>query len=513
MRDKRDIIRAFSLFEEERSELIGTFRLEGFLIWPIVKSALCYNFIRTQALEEQVKIRQGRRRILYRKIEALLYLVSASIKIYLKCRKNKETVLFFTKTIDKLTRVNGKYFNFLTDGFITGRIVKHFVYTEESVDGDYREPYTVPIDLKLDHLNILSLFFRKKEQRKKNRALATAFAGHLNQYLSDKKFPIQVDIITMEELLNNFLVEYRVSNTFLRFVKPSLIITSEKIGTGFYAAACEQNIKTIDLQHGIIDSSEPMYQYSSKLKSFKTKMLLPDIIGLWGRHHKCILLQKEFWDEKDLYVLGNQRLHINRAKLADHAKENIVLFPTQWTVFEETKQLLEALARVPYKDFKFILKLHPAEPASFKEYFFSFSEKNDDWMAIAAGTEDIYELFAQARLVVGFNSASMIEAAALKTPSITLTTPQMPYGIYDFLGVDIPMVGIKAVALENLTALIELIHMAITNVPFYRTWQEEAAKLGAVFFAEDYEANALALIENEIRSPRLQAQPINTCAE
>jgi hypothetical protein len=296
-------------------------------------------------------------------------------------------------------------------------------------------------------------------------------------------------------------------------VRPKLIITSERIGTGLFAAAHKQNIKTIDLQHGIIDSFEPMYQFAGSLKPFKAKMLLPDIIGLWGMRHKCILSKRGFWNEEDLYVLGNQRLHINRRKLAGRAKDDIVVFPTQWTVFEETKQLLEELGKVRYKHFKLILKLHPAEPDPFKEYYLRFLQKNSDWMTIATADEDIYELFARAKLVVGFNSASMIEAAALKTPSITLTTAEMPFGIYDFLGSDIPMNGIKRVALQDATDLIGLIHKAIADVSFYRRWQEEAATLAALFFSEDYEANARTLIQNEIRSPYLRAQSIETCAE
>lgn len=138
------------------------------------------------------------------------------------------------------------------------------------------------------------------------------------------------------------------------------------------------------------------------------------------------------------------------------------------------------------------------EPESFREFYINFAETHSHWVTIKYPKDDIYELISRSKLLIGFNSTSMIEAAALDTPSITLTTPLMPKGIYEFLGDNISKKGIKPIELTNTSEILNTIDLAITDKDFYSEWQSNAREAGQLFFADNFDKRSRALMEQLI---------------
>src|SRR5205814_5034353 len=117
MRDPREILKTFQCFEKEKAGKIAKFELQGFLAWPIIKSSLCYKYMREQSIAEQTDkpAQQSPIKKIAKGSIGLLGAISQLSKIYFA--RKKKAVLFYAKSADKLTKLDGRYFNYVTDGF------------------------------------------------------------------------------------------------------------------------------------------------------------------------------------------------------------------------------------------------------------------------------------------------------------------------------------------------------------------------------------------------------------
>ena len=274
MRNPREILKVFHCFENERAEKIGQFSINGFLAWPIIKSNLCYRYIREKSIPAEQTKPGARENSLFKIARKTLVLIGALGylgRIYLIKSRKKNSVLFYAKSADKLTKLEGYYFNYLLDGFIREHVVTNFIYAEQSLEGNYRRPYSTTIDLKIDKLFALSFFYKTRARRKELKKTAAAITGEINDYLA-RTPGMQIREKDVKEILVAFWTEYKISRLLLKALKPAMIITSEKIGTGLFAAAADLKIPAVDLQHGIIDALEPMYQYSARLSPARETM-------------------------------------------------------------------------------------------------------------------------------------------------------------------------------------------------------------------------------------------------
>lgn len=496
MIDGRELIKLFFLFEQKEADFIGKERIDDFLVWPIIKSPLCYSYLSQVSVTQSTEIKSGNKwlNLITKSFSAISFLLKTNLSA-----KFRHKVLVYAKTVDKQSKKDHKYINYITDGWILEGAVQNYFYTEYADSGIYREPSLIPIAFRLNNLDILSIVIPKKKLKSKVSNIALSITQKINEFLKVSGSELQIALSEVEEILIRFLVTKKISSIFLKSIRPSTIITSEKLGTGFYAAANKMKIPVIDLQHGIIDQYEPMYQYAETLKPYKASMLLPDFIGVWGGFHQHMLLQHNFWHLSEIPIIGNYRMYLRG--LQNHSgsgKDNSILLPTQWTVFNESKLLLNNMAACNERNFSLIIKLHPMEPESFREFYINFAETHSHWVTIKYPKDDIYELISRSKLLIGFNSTSMIEAAALDTPSITLTTPLMPKGIYEFLGDNISKKGIKPIELTNTSEILNTIDLAITDKDFYSEWQSNAREAGQLFFADNFDKRSRALMEQLI---------------
>lgn len=489
-------------FEEKHAVELSGCTIRNKLAWSIIKAPLYFGFLQNTIRNgsgEPPVINSRSLRFL-KKVKKIIAIGWGILSIaYIKVsQQSSRKVLFYAYAGDKIVKdKEGFYFNFLVDGIIVDEICKNFFYAERSFSGDYKIPARVKANFKIDRLDPLFSYYRV---RFKSDAEAIACAGYLFALLKDffenSEWLKEKDIL---DILVVFLAELSTTTRFLKALKPIAVITSEKPGTGFMAACNEMGIVTVDLQHGIIDDKHPQYIYSSLLAFEKKKMNMPSYIGVFGQLHKDILLKSGFWNANDIVVLGNKRVDVNRSRFSNTTINQdgqfAILFPTQWTFYKETIYLLNQLKEKIRGKCVIILKLHPMEPAEYVLGYQKVCEDCSDIIQLSGKEVDIYKHIAESKIVIGFNSAVLLEAVSLFTPCISFSTQDNPVGIHSFLGNMNLQRAIKLIAYDDITAILEIIDNLIASSSFYEEWLQQTKQQSNYLYAESYNENCIKLIE------------------
>lgn len=520
---KREVVgKSLYEFEDQCFEAIKTLQLFGYNAWQIVKYPLYWELI-TQDEQPSPSMDQagtpgspGKLSAQLNKIPELLKLSYSLARLY----GRKGLTLFYAHSVDKAFNAEkGLYFNGLVDPLITNGIVTDYIYAETPQEGKYKDPSLVKRDFKAHELLVLSSFIRIfSRQRAKVKQLADQLHRLLEAHFANAGIEVRLSAAYLESILAAFCSEYQYSILFLKIARPALIITSERLGSGLLAAAKKLSIPSVDLQHGLIDQYHAQYIYVGKMRAIKGSLAIPSYLGVFGRLHKDVLLYDGFWAEQDVVILGNSRIQDNRAKYMQGASaaglsgtgEKTILIPTQKTTFRELTTLLETLiagketgegtaegrggaARLRCK---IILKLHPLEPPANVEVYSSLAARKPDLIILAARESNTYELMMKARLVVGFDSAVLLESVSMVRPCITLTTDAAPKGIHGFYpngGLEDAIIPVKV---GDVTTLIDLINRVMEDDAFYGEWIKKLDIYSDNLYSKDYLQNCRNFINS-----------------
>jgi hypothetical protein len=488
MVDKTKLGKLLFDYEAAHATELSENKLKGFMVWSIVKPTLYFHLLFEDkgGAEPAGPIIKPASRI-KSIVTFFTDLLSAAFK-----NKDKKAILLYSSSYNKLAKNNeGLFFNFITDPYVTEGVVENYINLEQSANGFYKEPALVATDLKLDGLFALSFLERKFIPKDKISIQATNLSLSINRYFKENNVELTVDKEIIDGILVNFYTDYLLNSFLLKILKPKLIITSEKIGSGLFGAAINLGIKRVDVQHGLMDPYDGMYKYAPELAPFKPNMLLPTELVVWGSHFQDFMVANKFWKENEIRVLGNMKMNAFKAKFKLLNQQSVnLLLPTQWPFFKETMHLLQQLKLVPEKKFHLVLKIHPVEPGEFKKQYLEFAASNKGWLTVAEQDEDIYQIIARSKIVVGFSSASLIEAVKLGVPVITLTTESLNQGVHYYLGNDALKNAIRILNYLNTSELVNLANKAVIDQDFYFNWLGELKDAGENLYANDYKFNA-----------------------
>ena len=102
---------------------------------------------------------------------------------------------------------------------------------------------------------------------------------------------------------------------------------------------------------------------------------------------------------------------------------------------------------------------------------------------------------SNSKIVLGFDSTTLLESICLGIPSITVGLINVPEGIHSLLGTDYFKDAIKCVQLNRPDDLLELIKKGMLETEFYKKWSEVAFEKGKDLYATDYYGNIRTLIK------------------
>ena len=224
----------------------------------------------------------------------------------------------------------------------------------------------------------------------------------------------------------NFLVKlikdrYLSCNIAYSFLKKtnikSLIIVNSYGFNHFVWAAKKLNIKTIELQHGIISNLHLGYHYpSSKIDSIDC---FPEYLLTFGN----------FWNELAKIPIIKNRIVANgyfffNKQVAKYQNLNIqkmnkILVISQSTIGERLSKEIIKMAK-ELKDFEIIYKPHPKEIITQTSYLQELSKFKN--ITIANNTS-LYALFAECEWQIGVFSTALFEGLGFGLKTIILKLP------------------------------------------------------------------------------------------
>lgn len=141
------------------------------------------------------------------------------------------------------------------------------------------------------------------------------------------------------------------------------------------AMACKKdNVKLIEVQHGVV-TSENVY-YNSTSKENANKLILPDFIFVLGREWKDILLRQKFiYTDENVKVVGTTDYMKERQLVVSEIKRVVIAFPPKkYSLLDISDIVLDYLSKNKdnLKNIELILRPHPIDGveslAQFEEF-------------------------------------------------------------------------------------------------------------------------------------------------
>jgi hypothetical protein len=495
-------------FEQKESGRLKDRKWKNYLLWAILKQPLFFHISR-----EGSNAHAGNRtaangssnpaawRLLFARLTGTL---SAAADVFLRNSSRKRGVLVFANSIDKRIRnSSGANVNILVDRIVLSGLADPFLYCERSDSGEYFEPSAVKRHVSLDDWEGLApLVKRLLPKPTLLRSDIEDILDAVECFFKEEGHTIRVDRRLMMDVVGQFRAERLFMRWMLAAVRPKLIVWSEKPCTGHQAAANERKVPSIDLQHGIIDRLHPQYVFHSAFREVKNSMAMPGQVGLFGAFHKTNLLDSGFWTEDELVVLGSSRMERYRSKVTPVEKhpgnELTILIPTQWNAITETKELLAMVMGLPIA-LRIWIKLHPMESADNVVFFERFAEEHERRVEIKSKNDDIYDLIRAADIMIGFDSASLLESIVLGTPVITMATAEMPEGIHTYLNNMMLSDSIRLVRSENPEQVGVMLARFASDAAYREQWQACTRRDANSLYDEHYLENIKTFLHDKFK--------------
>ena len=215
------------------------------------------------------------------------------------------------------------------------------------------------------------------------------------------------------------LNSYKIASKFLKNTKfKKIIVVNSYANKGLIYAANILNIKTVELQHGIINKNHLGYHFpkikKNKLESFPNELIL---YGNFWKDKANFPIER-----KKIFSLGSPYFEENYIKFKKIKKKNgrILILSQQTT----QKYLLKFIGEIikNNKNIKFTYKAHPKEDITVStNYFKKYNLINN--VDIVKGNKNVYSLFKNHETQIGVFSTALFEGYACKLKTGILKAP------------------------------------------------------------------------------------------
>jgi UDP-N-acetylglucosamine 2-epimerase len=233
----------------------------------------------------------------------------------------------------------------------------------------------------------------------------------------------------VKTVLQRFFWTKKVYTWLLRYLRPDFVLVPNISHFALVAAAKECRIKTIELQHGFVASrSHVSYSWGEHVVKYKSRLPLADRFFVYGTYWKEQLMQKGFWQEEELRIIGSFRIDNYRSIKQQRVKSDnmcTIVWTSQGIHTQDAIDFMVKFVALAHKQvkYKLIVKLHPALETNKTPY--EVGLQPDDYIQIYLGNEEptTFELIAQADMHISISSTCHYEALALGVPTIILPLP------------------------------------------------------------------------------------------
>lgn len=467
-------------FENKHIEEILSLNYGDYNIWQINKINIFYYLLSNDNGEIDIK-----RENFYTKSLAKLHFYLTGflnfLKLVLYNFNSNPQFLVVTNSIDRLTIKKGKYFSPLFDPLILlTKRTAHWEYIGNSTKPLYTKP-------KNDLTNIESLAFKGLKNKKFNTNDIDKFLELWSNFCLENNVKNDVN---RAFILNNcifFLKQLTLWKYIFKLVKPKNIFSSEKVGTGFMAAANCLKIPIYEFQHGSIDKHYPPYVWNSSFNKI-INPIKPNYLIVFGNFAMEIISKSNYFSEKQIHPVGYSKIDQYRKLKVDSI--GTVFFALQPMMHEFNIEIIGTILTLSTQ-FPISIKYHPLQN---KEEVNCYNSMLKDSKVKIYNTEkSIYDCILESEITISHVSTVLEEALSLGKVSITIATKELPYGIHCMTG---SKKLIEVIIPKRLDEINEYLNSFFTDLDFKKNEKSRATYLKAFIYENDYENNLLNILEN-----------------
>lgn len=227
------------------------------------------------------------------------------------------------------------------------------------------------------------------------------------------------------EAIKAFKLQYNFYNKILKKRKPKQIYIVVSYGQQpLIAAAKDNNIKVIELQHGVITPYHLGYNfpyYTEEIKYFPDELY---VFGEYWKNSANYPISKE-----KIYVYGFPYMQRNLEKYKSVKKINKqILVLSQGTIGNKLSTFVYKLA-LELEDYKFIYKLHPGEYDRWKSSYHDLVKASmlNNFEVIDNNDKELYRYLAESEIQIGVYSTAIFEGLVLGCKTLLVNLPGVEY--------------------------------------------------------------------------------------
>ena len=263
----------------------------------------------------------------------------------------KKSSLYFSRIIDDLLPVNSIFVGYSTES----------------------ENLNTPFDVSNLEIVAASLYaeFNESELLLRNDLIKNY------KYLKILKIFSEAELRNIKIAYVNFFKQYRIWNYFFKKLNlKSIIITAHYHKEGLVYAAKRNNIKVVELQHGLIANEDIFYVFPKKIENVIAKALFANFIFVYGKAWGDVLLNGSEYKPEQIKILGYYHAQVKYIFDSEFEKaiknKKVALLTTQTFMEELFIDWIKKIANSIPDNFILIIKTHPNEDK--KKYLLEIKE-------------------------------------------------------------------------------------------------------------------------------------------
>ena len=424
-------------FEEKMFDTLSTIKIGKWNAWRVIKSEVffsaIYKGIRKKVENSSAQRSQSNFKLLVSSIKGFYKLLYYFVWRIFK----KNVACIVTLSINKTVKnEDGLWVDVVVDNLIKKAGIKNFIYIEVP---DNNGKYLQKAFIKRSFLsNEFSFFIFSIHKFLEIIGFFQKQAAEIEStWLAYFKCPFPLESKNTNAVFNKFYGEYFFYKLFFSITRPALLVVNDQMATGKIAAAKVKGIKTIELQHGMMDEYYPQYHLHPNFLAVKISLPLAEKIGVFGQFHKNQLTKKLFYKEEDVEVIGKYDTTSTLRRISRFSNNKTIVFVTQGKLlFEQSKvDLTNLINQLNFTNYFLIIKLHPLESEHLVDWYLELV-KNKANVRVIKDEFNINQILPVADIVLGYNSTVLLEAAYHNKVVVTLPDMFCKKGIFTVTGED-----------------------------------------------------------------------------
>ena len=470
-------------FENEYVDKLIEINYGDHNIWQIVKLNLYYTILNSNGDDYGLSSKKNKLQKLKTKLKSLFTGTYNLIKLIITNYNSAPKILFVTNSVDRLSLKENKYFSSLFDPIL---ILAQKIKTKhwEYLSNEKFPSFSVP------HNNIIfaeTTGFKFIRNKKTAVDEAELFINIWNQFC--KKQNVKTNITKEIIILNcyKFYKHFKFWKFLFKMVKPKNIYSSEKVGTGFMAAANYLKISIYEFQHGNMDKYYPHYVWNSKFNNLKNN-IKPDFLVLFGNVGKAIATSTNYYEAKEIFTIGYSKIDEYRNKKA--CNNGFVFFALQPMMHKLNIEIIKVIKHLS-ESFKIAVKFHPLQSDNeIQEYRRALQNSR---VTIFNKDKSVYDCILESEIIISHVSTVLEEALSLGKISITISTESLPQGIHNMTGID--YLG-EVIIPKRMDQIEEYLIAYFSNITFKRSELMKVKQFVYNLYEKNYETNAIKILRN-----------------